>query len=170
MTADELAAAVCREAALELERATEAIRHCLRQLSEEQVWQRPEPTMNSIGNLLLHLSGNVRQYFVSGIGGVKDVRDRPKEFTEKGPIAKAELLSRLETTIGEAAAALSEVDAQSLTAPRRIQNADITPLGAIFRSLPHYRGHVQEIIHMTRRLVGEGYRFAGMPPEPSRPE
>jgi len=165
MTADDLAKAVCREAALELERATDAIRHCLTQLSEEQVWERPTPSMNSVGNLMLHLAGNVRQYFVSGVGGAKDVRERPREFTERGPIPKAHLLARLETTIAESVAALGRVDAEALTAPRRIQNADTTPLGAIFRSMPHYRGHAQEIIHMTRRMVGEKYQFAGMPPE-----
>ena len=166
MTADELAKAVGEEAALELQRATDAIRHCLNQLSEDQVWHRPTPSMNSVGNLLLHLCGNVRQYFVSGLGGAKDVRERPREFTERGPIPKAELLSRLETTIAESVAALGSTDAQNLMSPRRIQNADTTPLGAIFRSLPHYRGHAQEIIHMTRQMVGDRYRFAGAPPEP----
>src|SRR5438552_3239842 len=66
MTADELAAAVGTEAATQLEKALDRIKHCLAQLSDEQVWWRPQPSLNSIGNLILHLCGNVRQWVVSG--------------------------------------------------------------------------------------------------------
>ena len=67
----------------ELTNAFDRIRHCLGQLSDEQVWQRESEAMNSIGNLILHLCGNVRQWIVSGIGGAKDVRQRPNEFSER---------------------------------------------------------------------------------------
>jgi hypothetical protein len=81
MTADELAAAVGTEAANELTSALGKIKHCLGQLSDEQVWWRPRPSLNSIGNLILHLCGNVRQWIVGGLGGAADSRDRPAEFS-----------------------------------------------------------------------------------------
>src|SRR4029077_4440954 len=82
MTADEMAAAVGREAATELTSALAKIKHCLGQLTEEQVWWRSRPSLNSIGNLILHLCGNVRQWIVAGLGGAADSRDRPAEFAE----------------------------------------------------------------------------------------
>ena len=104
MTADALAAAVGREAGNEWASAMAKIKHCLSQLTDEQVWWRSRPSLNSIGNLLLHLGGNVRQWIVAGLGGAADSRDRPAEFAERGPITKDELLRRLEAVLAEARA------------------------------------------------------------------
>src|SRR6266702_8297067 len=73
------------------------IERCLEVLTDEQIWWRANPQSNSIGNLILHLSGNVRQWIVSGLGGAADGRDRPAEFSEHGPIPKDELLRKLHT-------------------------------------------------------------------------
>src|SRR5690349_13879202 len=99
MTADELATAVGTQAATELGKALDRIKHCLAQLSDEQMWQRPQASMNSIGNLILHLCGNVRQWIVSGLGGARDNRNRPAEFAEHGPIPKEELIHRLDAVV-----------------------------------------------------------------------
>jgi hypothetical protein len=93
-TVDDLAAAVGREAAKELASAVGKIKHCLGQLTDEQVWWRSHPSLNSIGNLILHLCGNLRQWIVAGLPKAKDVRDRPAEFAERGPISKDGLESR----------------------------------------------------------------------------
>ena len=77
------------------------VRECLGRLTGEQIWQRGCGNENAVGNLILHLCGNVRQWLVSGIGGAKDVRQRPQEFAERGPIAKAELLHRLEAAVAQ---------------------------------------------------------------------
>ena len=87
------------------------VKHCLAQLDEGQVWQRPRPAMNSVGNLLLHLSGNLRQRLLSVVGGAADDRDRPREFSERGPLPKAELLFRLEEAAGGADAVLAGLTA-----------------------------------------------------------
>jgi hypothetical protein len=80
ITADEVAAAVGTESANELTSALGKIKHCLGQLTDEQVWWRSWPSLNSIGNLILHLCGNVRQWIMAGLGGAADSRDRPAEF------------------------------------------------------------------------------------------
>ena len=92
LTADDVAHSVLNEASNLLDRCVIKIAHCLDQLSEEQVWWRPADSMNSIGNLILHLCGNMRQWMVAGIGGAADIRQRSAEFAERGPIPKAELL------------------------------------------------------------------------------
>src|SRR5271166_5746139 len=96
MSADELAVAVGREASNELTSALARIKHCLGQLSDEQVWQRSQPSLNSIANLILHLCGNLRQWIVAGVGTAEDIRHRPAEFAERGPIPKDNLLHMLD--------------------------------------------------------------------------
>ena len=165
---DEFRNAVVTEACGELHHALSKIRHCLDQLDESQVWWRPEPGMNSIGNLILHLSGNLRQWIVSGIGGARDVRDRSSEFAEQGPIAKSQLIESLETAVGDAVTALRATTADELLRSRRIQGFEVTGIGAIFHSVPHFRGHTQEIIHLTRRQLGDKYRFDFIPATPEQ--
>jgi uncharacterized damage-inducible protein DinB len=163
MTADELAAAVGAEAAYELAKALGKIEHCLGQLSDEQVWQRPQPALNSVGNLLLHLCGNVRQWVVAGLGGASDVRDRPAEFSEQGPLPKEELLRRLRDVVDEAREVLARQTARQWLEVRRVQGFEVTGLAAVFSSVPHFSGHTQEIIHMTRSLLGNAYQFHWRP-------
>ena len=167
-TSEQVAAAVAAEAGRELSAALGKIKHCLGQLTDEQVWWRPAESMNSIANILLHLEGNLRQWIVSGIGRAHDTRNRPSEFAQRGPIAKAELLAHLETAVSEAQAALSRATAADLLRPRRIQGFDVTGVGAIFDSVPHFRGHTQEIIHMTRSQLGTAYRLAWTPTTPEQ--
>jgi hypothetical protein len=168
MTADDLAAAVGREAASELASALSKLKHCLGQLSEEQVWWRSQPSLNSIGNLILHLCGNLRQWVVAGLGDAADVRDRPAEFAERGPISKDELLHTLDAVVGEAKEVLGRLTARQLLEPRRIQGFDVTGLATIFDTIPHFRGHTQEIAYMTRLQLGDVYKFFWMPTTPEQ--
>ncbi len=168
MTADELARIVGKEASRELDSAVEKIKHCLAQLDDQQIWSRPQPALNSIGNLLLHLEGNLRQWIVAGIGGAKDVRDRPAEFARRDPISKAEVMHRLDAVVAEAKVALAGSTADGLVKSRRIQGSDTTGLAAVFSSIPHFRGHTQEIIHMTRSLLKDAYKLHWKPLTPEQ--
>ena len=85
---EQLASALGLEASHELGQALGKIEHCVNQLTEEQVWWRPDESQNSIGNLILHLRGNLRQWIVSGLGGAKDERNRPLEFSERDSVPK----------------------------------------------------------------------------------
>ncbi|SRR5579883_80786 len=168
MTADELAAMVGTAATHELDTALERIKHCLDQLTDEQIWHRHQPGLNSIGNLILHLCGNLRQWIVAGIGGASDDRNRPAEFAEQGPIPKEELMRSLEVVAEEAKWVLAGVNARQLAEVRRIQGFDVTGVAAIFDSVPHFRGHTQEIVHMTRLQLGDSYKFAWTPTTPEQ--
>jgi hypothetical protein len=142
----------------------EKIVHCLGQLDDAQVWWRPREAMNSIANLVLHACGNLQQWLVTGLGGGPDVRERTKEFTERGPIPRAELLRRLAATVAQADATLADVSAARLLQAIRIQSTEKTGLTAILDSLTHLAGHTQEIVYVTRLLVGDAYRFLALPP------
>lgn len=168
LTGDAVAAAVGAEATAALRDSADLIRHCLNQLTDEQVWRREGEDRNSIGNLILHLCGNVRQWLISGVGDAPDVRDRPREFAERGPIPKTELLRELDAVVGETSAALSSLRADQLLRKRRIQGFDVSGLGAIFSAVPHFKGHTQEIVHLTRDLVRSRYRFRWVPAGPDQ--
>jgi hypothetical protein len=156
------------EARRRLAASHEKIRHCLDQLDDAQVWRRPRPAMNSIANLVLHLCGNLRQWLVAGIGGAADVRNRPQEFAERGPISREHLLRRLGEVVAEADSVLARVTEPQLLEPRRIQGFDETVLSAIFNSVSHLAGHTQEIVYATRLLLGDLYQFAWTPATPEQ--
>ena len=144
------------------------IRHCLQQLDDKQVWWRPNESLNSIANLLLHLSGNLRQWIVAGVGGAPDSRNRPEEFAQREPIPKVELWRRLEAVVSEADAVLARLTDEQLLEPRRIQGFDETVLSALFDTLAHLNGHTQEIVLMTRLQLGTAYTFAWAPATPEQ--
>ena len=123
--------------------------------------------MNSIGNLILHLCGNLRQWIVAGIGGEQDVAAQ-KEFSERGPISKMELVRRLDEVVAQAQDVLKKASAQDLLRQRCIQGFNVNGLEAIFDSVPHFRGHTQEIVHMTRSQLGDAYKFAWTPTRPEQ--
>ncbi|MCG3181258.1 MAG: hypothetical protein BIFFINMI_03637 [Phycisphaerae bacterium] len=168
VAAAQLASAVTEQAAAALADAARLIRHCLDQLADEQVWSRIAEDRNSIGNLILHLCGNVRQWLVAGMGGAKFDRDRPKEFSERGPISRADLLARLDAAVRDATTTLKAAGAADLLRARNVQGSEVSGIKAIFSSVPHFRGHAQEIVQMTRTLVGPAYRFS-YTPKPAKP-
>lgn len=142
----------------------ERICHCVNQLSEEQVWWRPQPQMNSIGNLLLHLAGNLRQWIVSGVGGAEDHRQRQAEFDQREMIPKGELLARLEQVIEECISVAGRQTEAELLRVRPVQHYETTGLTALFHAVCHLEGHAQEIVYITRLQLGEGYQYLWQPP------
>jgi hypothetical protein len=156
------------EARARLAACHDKIRHCLDQLNDAQVWWRPLPALNSIANLVLHLCGNLRQWLAAGVGGAPDVRDRPQEFAERGPLPKTELLRRLKAAVDEADAVLAGVADARLLDPRHIQGFDLTVLVAIFDSVSHLAGHTQEIVYATRLQLGDAYQMAWTPATPEQ--
>jgi len=143
------------------------IERCLELLRDEQIWWRANPQSNSIGNLLLHLSGNVRQWIVCGVGGARDERDRDSEFAQRDMLPRDELLARLKQTLSEADAALAKFDAAKLMERHLIQGCDVTALSAIFHVVEHFSMHTGQIIMMAKMFaeVDLGfYDFVGTTP------
>lgn len=143
--------------------AAKKIRHCLEQLSDEDVAWRPHPTHNSIAIVINHLCGNLRQWIVSGVGGAADVRDRPAEFVDPGPVTAGELIDRIGRALGEVDATLARFDPQRLLERRRIQGFDVILLHAILDTASHFVGHTHQIVYITRVRLGDAYRFEWAP-------
>ena len=153
----------CRSMLCELEESVDRISHCTGQLNDQQIWWRPDESMNSIANLILHLGGNVEQWIVAGIAGRTDARNRPAEFSQRDGLTVTELMQNLNTTLSAASQVLSGVGADNLLQRRSIQGFEVTGMQAIVASVAHFRGHTQEIIHMTRIQLGSRYQFAFVP-------
>ena len=157
----ELRAALNHAVADELDAALSRIAHCVNQLGDGQVWGRPPHGLNAIGNLLVHLAGNVKQALADNLTGAADTRDRPAEFATRDPLPKAELLRRLTDVVAQAKAAFVAATDERLAQVVRVNNNDWTGIQAAVRCVAHFRGHAQEIIHVTRELLGDAYQFAG---------
>lgn len=143
------------------------IERCLSLLSDEQIWWRANAESNSIGNLLLHLSGNVRQWIVVGLGGSTDTRDRDAEFAQREMVPRAELLTRLRQTLSEADQTLAGFETGRLLDGFTIQKLDTSALAAIFHVVEHFAMHTGQIIMLAKMFAEidlEFYDFkAGVP-------
>ncbi len=135
------------------------IQKCLESISDEDVWWRANEESNSIGNLMLHLSGNVRQWIASGLGGATDHRVRQAEFDERSVISKAELLTRLSDSLREVDAVLAGFDSTQLLKRYKIQDCDVTALEAIFHVVEHFSMHAGQIILLTKQLTASDLHF-----------
>ncbi len=135
------------------------IERCLGQLTDEQIWWRANEQSNSIGNLLLHLSGNVRQWIVCGLGDATDSRDRDSEFAQRTQIPRAELFERLKRTVNEAVATLARLDPDKLLEKHRIQGLEVSALEAVLHVVEHFSMHTGQIILLTKLLTATDLHF-----------
>ena len=143
------------------------IEDCLSRLSAEQIWMRNNDNQNAVGNIALHLCGNVRQWIIGGIGGQPDIRDRDSEFAARGGMAPAELAAKLKAIVGEAAEVIRAVPPERLPERKTIQKVyETTVMEAIYHVVEHFAGHTGQIIFATKLLTGVDlgyYRYLNQP-------
>jgi len=142
-----------------LDQLLSRIRDCVNKLEPDEIWARGHENENAIGNLVLHLSGNVRQWIISGVGGAPDKRERDAEFAARGGMETAELLGRLESAVKESIVVIGRVTPERLTQHVVIQKYDLTVLDAIFHVVEHFAQHTGQIIFATKMLTGEDLGF-----------
>jgi uncharacterized damage-inducible protein DinB len=130
------------------------IGECVEALSEEQIWQRSGDHANSIGNLVLHLAGNIRQWIGHGIGGLPDVRQRDQEFAARGGRSTAEILSLFEDTLNQARQTIEEMPLERLIERIKPQNDEVTVLEAVYQVVGHLQLHTGQIIFATKQMAG----------------
>lgn len=164
LTTEATTRAALAAAAQVLADSREIIEHCLGQLADEQIWWRPRPEMNSVGNLVLHLSGNLRQWVISGLGGAADKRHRQQEFDERGLISREALLALVRQVVTESRDVLARLTPEEMLARRTVQGFDLSGWQALFDTVPHFKGHTQEIVCLTRMQLGSAYRIRWSPP------
>ena len=126
------------------------IRRSLQGLAPEDLWWRPNEASNSMGNLVLHLAGNARQWVVSGIAGRPDIRRRQEEFDRREGLGIPELLAHLESALAEVDSVLAELDPAELEGTRVIQGLEVTVLDALYHVVEHFSMHTGQIIYLSK--------------------
>jgi len=139
----------------------ERIERCLEELTEEEVWVRPNGNSNSVGNQLLHLEGNIRQWIVHGLGGMVDTRARSKEFAATGGRSKTELQQHLATVITEAKAVVSELTEAEMTRERPVQAYVHDGIFILLHVIEHLSYHTGQIIFWTKAVKNVDLDFYG---------
>jgi uncharacterized damage-inducible protein DinB len=142
-----------------LREAQHRISHCVGQLDEEQIWWRACEGQNSIANLILHISGNLRQWCIAGLSDQQDVRNRDGEFSTDHTQTREQLLDHMAAVVNEALDVLKRLTDEDLTDGSEIQGFPVTGLQALFHTVPHFVGHTHQIVYITRLILGEAYRF-----------
>lgn len=136
-----------------LDQMTECVEVCLRKLSDEQVWQRQGAHENAVGNLILHLCGNARQWVIHGVGGAADVRVRDAEFSADGGKSGAELIALFRSTMTESKNVIAGVPATRMIEKITPQGRDVTVQEAIYQVVGHVQQHVGQIILLTKQMM-----------------
>jgi uncharacterized damage-inducible protein DinB len=135
------------------------LRAAVEALPADALWWRPNAQSNSVGNLLAHLAGNVRQWIVSGVGGAANARDRSAEFAAVSGSDAAELLANLERALDEVDAVLANLSTADLTAMRTIQGRELSVLEAVYHVVEHFSMHMGQIIFIAKLHNPSGVKF-----------
>ncbi|HEV2688600.1 MAG TPA: DUF1572 family protein [Bryobacteraceae bacterium] len=117
----------------------------------DQIWMRNTENENAVGNLVLHLCGNVNQWIGSGVAGKPDHRERDGEFAARG----GDLGTRLSTTIAEATGIIRGLTPARLSEHITVQKYDVTVMEAIYHAVEHFAQHTAQIIFATKLLTGQ---------------
>ncbi len=142
-----------------LDESSRMVRKALAELDEADIWKRPNAASNSIGNLILHLCGNIRQYAISALGNIADARQRDAEFATREGYSKAELLHMLQQTVDEAKATIQRSDAENWLRVRSVQGFEFSGIGIVIHVVEHYSYHTGQIAFWTKLLKDKDLGF-----------
>ena len=165
MSQTDAAVAIVKEISNRMRALLERAEQAIGQLEDAQLWYRNHSTDNSIGNLVLHLVGNLRQWILGGIEDLPDTRDRPLEFSIKQGVSKTELLEMLHSTVEQSCRAIDSLPTSRITEAKHIQNTETTIAYALVMAVSHLGLHVGQIQFITKGMLKEKFQAAWTPPE-----
>jgi uncharacterized damage-inducible protein DinB len=142
-----------------LRQLTSRIEACFGRLTDDQIWARGSENENAVGNLALHLAGNVRQWIIASLGGAPDLRKRDEEFAARAGHTAQDLLAHLGSAVEEAAAVIASLDTARLTREYTIQKYQVSGVTAVYHVVEHFAQHTGQIIFATKMLTGEDLGF-----------
>lgn len=157
--ATKLATELKKAALYRMEESSRMISLALKDISEAELWLRPNAISNSIGNQLLHLFGNITQYAVSALGGATDTRHREAEFAAENGFSKQELHAKLEATVSKAKEVIAACSPEDLVRVHIVQGFNLTGIGIIMHVVEHYSYHTGQIAFWVKQLKNKPLRF-----------
>jgi len=133
-----------------IEESIPRIEKCLGLLTEEELWYKPNANSNSVGNIILHLCGNVRQWLGAGLGNLPKIRRRDEEFSTKGGFNKKELLEKLKEVQKMSEEVLAKLTPDDLLATHEVQVYQETGLSILVHVTEHFSYHVGQITYFVK--------------------
>ncbi len=135
------------------------IETCLDKLTCEQIWARGAEKQNAVGNLVLHLCGNLGQWILSGVGGAPDHRDRDAEFAARGDVSAGELKLRIRERVKETVAVIAALTPEQLVERTVVQGYDVSKLHAVYHVVSHFSEHAGQIVFATKLFTSDDLGF-----------
>lgn len=148
-----------KNALYRMDESTRMIQKSMTEISEEEFWQKPNDSLNSIGNLILHLCGNITQYIISSLGETEDNRNRDLEFSSNKIGNKSELLAKLEDTVDTAKRVIFDASTEQLVKTRWVQGFSFSGVGVIVHAVEHYSYHTGQIAFWVKQLKNKDLGF-----------
>jgi len=142
-----------------MEESVARIKKCFLEISEKEVWQKPNESSNSMGNLILHLCGNITQYIISSLGEKKDNRDRDQEFSSKGGFSKQQLIDKLSLIVNESIVIINDMSDSEMLRTRKVQVYELSGVGIIIHVVEHFSYHTGQIAFWTKQLRNKDLGF-----------
>ena len=128
-------------------------------LEENDLWEKPNASSNSVGNLMLHLCGNITQYILSSLGGTDDVRDRDKEFSSAEGYSKKELIGMLSEVVEKSKTVIETTGTEDLLRYREVQGFHLSGVGIVVHVVEHLSYHTGQIAFWTKLLKDRDLGF-----------
>ncbi|MEZ4857644.1 MAG: DinB family protein [Flavobacteriaceae bacterium] len=148
-----------KNAVFRIDESTRMIEKSLLEITFDELWQKPNESLNSIGNLLLHLCGNMTQYVVSSLGNLPDYRNREEEFTITGGFSKKALLQKLQTTLEMVKKTIQETSEEQFAKERSVQGFTLSGTGIVLHVVEHYSYHTGQIAFWVKLLKNKDLGF-----------
>ncbi|SIR17531.1 DinB family protein [Maribacter ulvicola] len=148
-----------KNALYRMDESTRMIKKSLAEISEEEMWQKPNTSLNSVANLILHLCGNMTQYLISSLGETEDNRNRDTEFLVSSGLTKQELLQKLEATVDTAKRIIFDVNLDKLIKVRSVQGMSFSGIGLIMHAVEHYSYHTGQIAFYVKLIKEKDLGF-----------
>jgi uncharacterized damage-inducible protein DinB len=124
--------------------------HCLNAMTDDQIWWRPNEQSNSVGNLVLHLRGNLKQWIVASLGGQTFHRERDAEFETRARVPRVELISAIESAVTEVESVLLNFPTAQLLVPYPVQVYQVSALQAVYHVVEHFSYHLGQILYIYK--------------------
>lgn len=142
-----------------MDESTRMIKKSLEEISDDEVWQKPNASLNSIANLMLHLCGNISQYIISSLGETEDKRNRDTEFNTTGGLTKAAVLKKLEDTVNTAKRVIFDTTPEQFIKVRQVQGYSLSGVGIVLHAVEHYSYHTGQIAFWVKQLKNRDLGF-----------
>ena len=142
-----------------IDESTRMIQICFQDLTEEEIWRKPNANSNSIANLILHLCGNITQYIISSLGETNDIREREKEFSTTAGHTKNQLLQQLVDTVQKAKKVILNASDEDLLKIREVQGFHFSGIGVVIHAVEHYSYHTGQIAFWSKLMKNKDLGF-----------